>query len=120
LNVVSCIELPFTLESRQLCNERASDFVLSTARLLWLYRPGIYEHDIPRNRQVKWPQQFGGPMKPIQPHVDRKTLKTEVGNPRRACLSSCVVMLCATNNDDLVLKITAFIIKLCCLDGCDL
>lgn len=43
-----------------------------------VFRPGIYEHDVPRNRQVKWPQQFGAPIKPIQPSTEKRTLKTEV------------------------------------------
>lgn len=40
--------------------------------------PGIYEHDVQRNRQVHWPQQFGAPIKPIQPDSVKKTLKTEL------------------------------------------
>nr|CAB3264857.1 protein pitchfork-like [Phallusia mammillata] len=46
--------------------------------------PGIYEHDVPRNRQVKWPQQFGAPITPIQPNVMRRTLKTELLGDKEA------------------------------------
>lgn len=40
--------------------------------------PGVYEHEFDRNRHISWPQQFGSPMQPIQPNLDKKTLKTEL------------------------------------------
>ncbi|XP_076803018.1 ciliary microtubule-associated protein 3-like isoform X2 [Clavelina lepadiformis] len=40
--------------------------------------PGIYEHDVPQNRKIQWPQQFGAPVKPIQPDTLKRTLKTEL------------------------------------------
>ena len=45
---------------------------------LFCFRPGIYEHEVTRNRHVTWPQQFGKPIHPIEPHLERKTIKTEV------------------------------------------
>ncbi|XP_039271972.1 ciliary microtubule-associated protein 3-like [Styela clava] len=40
--------------------------------------PGIYEHNVPRNRRVEWPQQFGAPIKPIQPDSKKRTLRIEL------------------------------------------
>nr|XP_039263447.1 protein pitchfork-like [Styela clava] len=40
--------------------------------------PGVYEHEIVRNRRVRWPEQFGSPILPIEPVSSKKTLKTEL------------------------------------------
>ena len=40
--------------------------------------PGSYEHNVQRDRKVHWPQQFGAPIKPIQPSPSARTLKTEL------------------------------------------
>lgn len=40
--------------------------------------PGCYEHELVRNRKITWPSCFGAPIKPIQPSMERRTLKTEL------------------------------------------
>lgn len=40
--------------------------------------PGIYDHNVRRNRKVEWPQKFGAPIQPIQPCSVRRTCKIEL------------------------------------------
>lgn len=40
--------------------------------------PGVYDLNVVRNKKVQWPQQFGAPIKPIQPSPVKRTIKTEL------------------------------------------
>ncbi|XP_033899432.3 protein pitchfork-like [Acipenser ruthenus] len=72
------------------CHERIfplypAPFCSSTARFLRhsplecpTPGPGMYDHNIHRNRKVTWPMRFGAPEWRLVPSLEKRTMKTEL------------------------------------------